>query len=167
MSLYGWRSLFYLYAALALPIMLLWQAAVPVHTPAPGAPAGASSPLAMLSKPGVWAPIAANFVNHWGYFTYLNWMPAYFNQVLGFNLQASTLFSFLPWLSMSVMSYVAGWIADWLVNSGVERSRVRKLVQSVAFLGPACALAPLATTQDPGVALGCFTIALAAQSFSQ
>ncbi len=37
----------------------------------------------LLSLPAVWAIVVANFVNHWGYFIYLNWMPSYFSQALG------------------------------------------------------------------------------------
>jgi ACS family sodium-dependent inorganic phosphate cotransporter/ACS family sodium-dependent inorganic phosphate cotransporter-like MFS transporter 9 len=55
---------------------------------------------ALLTKPATWAIIAANFVNHWGYFIYLNWMPIYFNKVLKFNVRTSALYSFLPWLVM-------------------------------------------------------------------
>jgi MFS family permease len=38
---------------------------------------------ALLSSRAVWAIIAANVVNHWGYFIYLNWMPTYFYKVMG------------------------------------------------------------------------------------
>jgi len=68
---------------------------------------------------------------------------------------------------MASMSYFAGWIADRMVINGVNRTKVRKIVQSVAFLGPAVALGPLVTTTDPGVAVVCFTAAMAFLSFSQ
>jgi hypothetical protein len=53
-----------------------------------------------------------------GYFIYLNWLPTYFNRVLGVNLRSSALLSFLPWLVMAVGSSLAGIIADKLVASG-------------------------------------------------
>ena len=37
----------------------------------------------LLASPAVLAIVVVNFVNHWGYFIYLNWMPTYFYQVLG------------------------------------------------------------------------------------
>jgi sugar phosphate permease len=78
----------------------------------------------LLKKSATWAIIVANFVNHFNYFIYLNWMPMYFNKVLGFNMRASALYSFLPWVVMSAMSYVAGWVADTLVNNGLDRTTV-------------------------------------------
>ena len=34
-----------------------------------------------LKHRATWAIILVNFVNHWGYFIYLNWMPTYFFKV--------------------------------------------------------------------------------------
>jgi len=53
-----------------------------------------------------------------GYFIYLNWLPTYFNRVLGVNLRSSALLSFLPWLVMAVGCSLAGIVADRLVASG-------------------------------------------------
>jgi MFS family permease len=53
-----------------------------------------------------------------GYFIYLNWLPTYFNRVLGVNLRSSALLSFLPWLVMAVGCSLAGIIADKMVASG-------------------------------------------------
>ena len=64
--------------------------------------------LQLLSSKATWAIIVVNFVNHWGYFIYLNWMPSYFVKALGFNLRASSFLSFLPWTVMAVGSSAAG-----------------------------------------------------------
>ena len=53
-----------------------------------------------------------------GYFIYLNWLPSYFNKVLGVNLRSSALLSFLPWLVMAIGCSAAGVIADKQVASG-------------------------------------------------
>ena len=42
----------------------------------------------------------ANFVNNWGYFILLAWMPLYFKQVVGLELAKSSYFSALPWATM-------------------------------------------------------------------
>jgi len=168
---YGWPALFFLYGLLGLPLLAFLQHTVP-EPEVESADAGERDSTgvavaALLTKPATWAIIAANFVNHWGYFIYLNWMPIYFNKVLKFNVRTSALYSFLPWLVMAVMSYVAGWIADKMVNSGMDRTKVRKIIQSIAFAGPALALLPMATTTNATVALACFTSAMACTAFSQ
>ena len=88
---WGWRALFYTFGILGLPLLVLWTLAVP-STAAAAAGAGAAAAAApsepislrrLLSKRATWAIVVANFVNHWGYFIYLNWMPTYFYRVLG------------------------------------------------------------------------------------
>lgn len=74
----------------------------------PEAPPADINTLKLLSSKATWAIIVVNFVNHWGYFIYLNWMPSYFVKALGFNLRASSFLSFLPWTVMAVGSSAAG-----------------------------------------------------------
>jgi MFS family permease len=114
---YGWRALFYMFAALGAPTLALWAWAVPpppsggaigngnnsnapaaaVASTSSAASASASSSSAataekekakvtlgaLLRSRAVRAIIAANMVNHWGYFIYLNWMPTFFATALG------------------------------------------------------------------------------------
>lgn len=78
------------------------------QTPADPSLAGKVGTLKLLSSKAVWAIIVVNFVNHWGYFIYLNWMPSYFVKALGVDLRASSILSFLPWTVMAVGSTSAG-----------------------------------------------------------
>lgn len=93
------------FGLLGAPLLAIWAAAVP-DAPSAGAPgaAGAARPAVgggggsgggstggtgaekvtlgrLLSHPATWAIVIVNFVNHWGYFIYLNWMPTYFSKV--------------------------------------------------------------------------------------
>ncbi len=113
---YGWRALFYMFAALGAPALALWAWTVPPppaggasgndnNSNAPAAAAASTSSAAsasssssaaaaekekgkvtlgaLLRSRAVRAIIAANMVNHWGYFIYLNWMPTFFSTALG------------------------------------------------------------------------------------
>lgn len=191
---YGWRALFYIFGLLGGPLLLLWNLVVPPR-PAPNVDqvkkvgtaasddtlgiAGATPPApekkevvsfgAMLQNRAVWAIIVANFCNHWGYFIYLNWMPTYFYKVLGMDLRASSLMSFLPWLVMATGSSASGLISDGLVRSGkLSPTAVRKIVQTVAFLGPVAPLIALAAGGlTPGQAVAAMTLALGITSLGQ
>lgn len=139
---FGWRSVFYTFGALGLPMAAIWNAVVPDHRPSKGASRSTESSTdssvsirALLSSPAVWAIITANVINHFGYFIYLNWMPTYFYKVLGMNLRASSFMSFVPWLVMAMGSVTTGIVTDLLINSGFDRTRMRKIVQSIALLG--------------------------------
>lgn len=81
--------------------------------------------------------------------------------VLGLDLKSSAFLSLLPWTVMAVGSSAAGWLADGLVARGWSITTVRKLVQSVAFLGPAAALTVLSNpATPPSLAVACLTAAL-------
>ncbi|KAL4424918.1 hypothetical protein ABPG77_009647 [Micractinium sp. CCAP 211/92] len=184
---FGWRALFYLFGLAGAPLLAMWALVVPGRkqeagstaagsgSGAAGAAAAAGTPgsskvgvLRLLSKPATWAIIIANFVNHWGYFIYLNWMPTYFYKVLGMDLRASSLMSFVPWVVMAVGSTCAGLLADGLVRNGVPVLRVRKGIQTVAFLGPVLALTVLSNPAiSPPLALLCMTAALGITSLGQ
>lgn len=122
---------------------------------------------ALLTSSATWAIFISHFCVTWGYFVLLTWLPTYFNQELGFELSASAFFSVLPWLAMFVCANLGGTIADGLLGRGVPVTTVRKLMQTVGFLGPAAFLTVVAITSDPGAAIAAMTLALGLGSFSQ
>ncbi|KAJ9509779.1 hypothetical protein QJQ45_011622 [Haematococcus lacustris] len=192
---WGWRWLFSIFGFMGAPLLLMWMTVVPnkpllpASTPAPApAPAAAEpgvgggsmlsqvsmvtprqvTPASLLTHSATWAIIVVNVINHFGYFIYLNWMPTYFVKALGFDLRSSSFMAFLPWLVMAVGSSLSGLLADSLVAGGVPLVRVRKGVQTVAFLVPAAALLLLAQPGlSPQVAVGLLTVALGTTSLGQ
>jgi MFS transporter, ACS family, solute carrier family 17 (sodium-dependent inorganic phosphate cotransporter), other len=102
-----------------------------------------------------------------GYFVLLTWLPTYFSMVLGFDLQASAFVSVLPWVAMFLFANVGGLIADHLISQGRSMTTVRKLMQTIGFLGPATFLGLVSVTTDPVPAVIYMTLALALGSFSQ
>lgn len=174
LEMYGWRSVFYVFGALGFPMLILWNLIVPsANNLASKESKETEKPphvsfSKMLKTKAVWAIITANVVNHWGYFMYLNWMPTYFYKVLGMNLRASSFMSFVPWLVMAFGSVTAGYLCDSLVSKGVNRTTVRKAIQSIALLGPIPALIALATgSLSTGQALFAMTCALGLTSVGQ
>lgn len=121
----------------------------------------------LLSKPPVWALITSHFCHNWGTFILLTWMPTYYSQVLKLNLTDSGLFCVLPWLTMAVSSNLGGWIADTLVKRGTSITIVRKVMQSVGFLGPAFFLTQLGHVNSPEMAVLCMTCSQGCDAFSQ
>ncbi|KAK8915891.1 hypothetical protein KSP39_PZI022621 [Platanthera zijinensis] len=56
---------------------------------------------------------------------------------------------------MAVFSNVGGWIADTLVAKGLSVTTVRKIMQSIGFLGPAFFLTQLSHINSPALAVLC------------
>ena len=122
----------------------------------------------LLSAPPVLACVFANFVNNWGYFILLAWMPLYFKQALGLDLARSAQFSALPWLAMAVCGAFAGAFADWLINDkGVSVTATRKITQGVGFVGPALGLLSLTFSTTAPQALAALTFAVGCTAFTQ
>lgn len=121
----------------------------------------------LLSKAPVWALIVCHFCHNWGTFILLTWMPTYYCQVLKFNLMESGMFSVLPWLTMALSANVGGWIADTLVSRGTSVTVVRKLMQTLGFLGPAFFLTQLSHVSSPFQAVLCMMCSQGFDAFSQ
>ncbi|KAI5421801.1 Ascorbate transporter [Lathyrus oleraceus] len=121
----------------------------------------------ILSKAPVWALIISHFCHNWGTFILLTWMPTYYNQVLKFNLTESGLLCVLPWLTMAIFANIGGWIADTLVSKGLSITTVRKIMQSIGFLGPAFFLTQLSHVTTPAMAVLCMSCSQGCDAFSQ
>ncbi|KAH9604124.1 hypothetical protein KSS87_010464 [Heliosperma pusillum] len=168
----GWPSVFYSFGSLGTIWIALWLAnacSSPAEDPNLSAQEkrfileGSTSkePVTVipwkliLSKAPVWALIISHFCHNWGTFILLTWMPTYYNQVLKFNLMESGLFCVLPWLTMAIFANIGGWIADTLISRGMSVTSVRKIMQTIGFLGPALSLSVLSKVKTPALAVLC------------
>ncbi|KAH7284497.1 hypothetical protein KP509_34G056600 [Ceratopteris richardii] len=121
----------------------------------------------LLRKLPSWAVIVANFTNNWGYFVLLSWMPVYFNRVYSVNLKQASWFSAIPWTMMAALGCVAGSCSDFLIDAGLNVTTVRKIMQSIGFIGPALALIAVNASPNAAVAAIWLTVAIGMSSFSQ
>lgn len=171
----AWHSVEASFLAVSLagvPVMACWLALVPQPPPPASGEKGAGSGAGLLallrSSPAPWAIVAATFVNHFAYFLFLNWMPAFFVAQYGVSLQASAKLSLAPWVACAVVSSLAGVVADSAARMpGMTLTRVRKFAQCGSFLGTALCLTVLGTATDPRVAMACFVGSFASISLGQ
>ncbi|KAL5132813.1 Ascorbate transporter, chloroplastic [Glycine soja] len=181
---FGWPSVFYSFGSLGSIWFVLWLSKAyssPDEDPDLGAeekkfilggnvskePVSVIPWKLILSKAPVWALIISHFCHNWGTFILLTWMPTYYNQVLKFNLTESGLFCVLPWLTMAIFANIGGWIADTLVSKGLSITSVRKIMQSIGFLGPAFFLTQLSHVRTPAMAVLCMACSQGSDAFSQ
>ncbi|XP_020219290.1 ascorbate transporter, chloroplastic [Cajanus cajan] len=181
---FGWPSVFYSFGSLGSIWFAIWLSKAyssPKEDPDLGAeekklilggnvskePVSVIPWKLILSKAPVWALIISHFCHNWGTFILLTWMPTYYNQVLKFNLTESGLFCVLPWLTMAVFANIGGWIADTLISKGLSITSVRKIMQSIGFLGPAFFLTQLSHVRTPAMAVLCMACSQGSDAFSQ
>ena len=180
----GWPSVFYVFGSIGVLWWVWWSrqaSSSPMDDPlvsegerryivrntATQSPPESIPWKLLLSKPPVWALILSHFCHNWGTFILLTWMPTYYNQVLGLDLKSSGFFSVLPWITMAVAANVGGWIADTLVAKGWSVTTVRKIMQSIGFLGPAFFLTQLGSINTVPEAVACMMAAQGLDAFSQ
>eukprot|EP00798_Chlamydomonas_sp_ICE-L_P031266 gene31266-6410_t len=182
---YGWQSVFYVFGSLGVFWYMAWQK-FSHSTPAddPDMSEGERTYISastiqkrpgpveipwkqLLSRKEVWAIIVCHFCHNWGTFILLTWMPTYYSQVLGMDLMTSGIYSVLPWITMALTANVGGWIADTMVSKGHSITFVRKMMQTIGFLGPAFFLSQLSSMTTPKGAVLCMMGAQGMDAFSQ
>ena len=86
----------------------------------------------MLRHPAVLAIIVNNFAFHYAFYVAMNWLPTYFEALLGRSLASMGGWTAVPYIAMFSMSNVGGWTGDWLINKhGWGIGRARKAVNSI------------------------------------
>jgi MFS transporter, ACS family, solute carrier family 17 (sodium-dependent inorganic phosphate cotransporter), other len=182
---FGWPSVFYAFGLLGVAWYAYWHfasserpedargihpaelALIRAHTAPPSA--SPAVPWArILRSSAVWALIFNHFCSNWGYYVILSWLPRYFADVHKLDLVHVGYASLLPWAVMFAMTNLGGQLADGLLARGRSVEFVRKLMQTIGFLGSASAL--LAITHVHGVpfavALMCAALGLGSFALS-
>ncbi|GAB5036511.1 anion transporter chloroplastic-like [Nannochloropsis oceanica] len=121
-----------------------------------------------VRSPALWAVTFAHMAHNYGLYVLLAWLPTYFSQTYQLDLGQSSTLSVAPWIAAAVVSNLAGWGADYLINSeALPKTTVRKLFQCTALVIPACCMTALAVgTHTPSEAQAIFTLSVAAGSMS-
>ncbi len=179
----GWPWVFYLFGILGFAWYGLWHF-LSTDTPhshpsvhpselafirdnVPPVPRNETIPWArLLSRAPVWAIIVNHFCANWGFYVILTWLPTYFTQALGVDLSQVGVYAILPWLTMFLLNNIAGWVADKLIESGLSVTFVRKLMQTVGFLGPTIFLSLIGSVGSAPQAITYMCCALGLNAFA-
>eukprot|EP00210_Caulerpa_lentillifera_P002447 g2345.t1 len=109
----------------------------------------------------------AHFCANYFHYTMLSWLPSYFTQVLNLDLSHAAMVSLFPPVLSITFAGVAGSSADKLIELGWSATRVRKISQSIAFLGPAsCLIGASFSSNNPTLSAGLVTFSLGLTAFS-
>ncbi|MGA2895379.1 MAG: MFS transporter [Xanthobacteraceae bacterium] len=182
MSAYGWRAVFYSFAALGA----LWAAAFAIlyrNRPQehPGVNQaeldyirGGSADAAVHSterqsvpwklifgSANMWYIAAAYFCFFYGSYFYLTWFPTYLLEYRHLSLQAVGLFASVPLITAMIGDITGGLLTDTLYRWTKRLTLSRRIVAAPGLLGAAVFLVPAAMTDDAMTAVIC----LAASNF--
>lgn len=93
----------------------------------------------LLSMP-VWAIIVSHVSFNWGFYTLLTELPAFFTNILGFDIKKNGLISSLPYIVQTVVQVSSGQLIDRLRANKISTTVTRKFTDCVGHLIPAVCL---------------------------
>jgi ACS family sodium-dependent inorganic phosphate cotransporter len=111
-----------------------------------------------------WALLCAHFCTNWTWYIFLTWLPAYLVQARGFSLAEMGVYATFPYMAMMIMGNAAAWIADGMIQRGTRVTVVRKLFQTLAFMGAALFLLVLTQSASAWLTVLCITLGLGSLS---
>ena len=122
---------------------------------------------------GVWAMFLAHAANNWGLYNNLSWTPTFYSEQYGLNVKESAFLLVVPSVAGAIGGLSSGKIADSVIQNlesvtNEDITRVRRIFQGLALLGPAACLTVLASNipEEPWVAQSLFAAAVGLQSFN-
>jgi len=129
----NWHVAFYLTGLGSLAWVILWFAtyrekpATPAHDMSRNQPAAVRVPLLMLLKfRNIWAMIVIKFCQDYLYYLFLTWLPGYLIRARHLDLGHVAFYATMPWIAGMITQPLIGIIADKLINSGRDATRVKK-----------------------------------------
>mmetsp|Transcript_6495 Transcript_6495/g.18191 ORF Transcript_6495/g.18191 Transcript_6495/m.18191 type:complete len:470 (-) Transcript_6495:210-1619(-) len=87
----------------------------------------------LLSSPAVLAIVTNSFAFHLVFYTFINWLPTFFDELVKVPLRSMGRTRLLPYLLMFCSSLFGGFLGDSLVTHGMAVANTRKLINSVGF----------------------------------
>ena len=109
----------------------------------------------------------AHFSYTWGYYTLLTQLPSYMNDILDFDLQKSGFISAIPYLVLSLLLFVSGYLADWLQMKNVlSTTQVRKYFNNLSFFSEMIFLLLAAYFTNTTLIIVCITLSVGLGAFS-
>jgi MFS family permease len=188
-SVWSWQGAFYLYGLLGILWFGVWAplarsrpteptqwetesatAQAPVETPHSDTESDSKYPRLtvgrMLRSRAVWAIAIAHICINWSLYLVLSWFPTFVNRELGADLQLAGLLALAPTIVSLIMAPFAGRLFDRLVAQGRDRLKVRRTMQSLAFVGITAAMMAITLTDSLILSVTVITLSNALTAFS-
>lgn len=155
---YGWRNMFVILGVGCLVWLIPWlllvknndreiEKAIVKQSAAP--------PVAftrVIASPVIWGTVIGTFCYQYFVYFCMTWMPAYFVERRNLSLQSMGWYTGFTFMGMAVVATLAGWVADRMIDRGMDPVKVRKGFTIAGFLVASTELIG-AMSDSAGVAL--------------
>ena len=189
-SVWSWQGAFYLYGVLGIIWFAMWApkarsrpakptqweqpesatVRAPAESPQSGSLPNAHYPRLtvgrMLRSKAVWALAIAHICINWSLYLVLSWFPTFVNRELGADLQLAGFLALALTIVSLIMAPLAGRMFDRLIAKGHDRLKVRRVMQSLAFVGITAAMMAITLTDSLILSVTVITLSNALTAFS-
>ncbi|MCL6593881.1 MAG: MFS transporter, partial [Alicyclobacillus sp.] len=108
----------------------------------------------------VWGVFIGFAAYAYSWFLFLTWLPGYLETQMHMSVLKSGWYASIPWLVGFLTELcIGGWLIDWLVNKGLDATKVRKTILVIGLL-LGMSVIGAAFTHRPGVAVFWISVAL-------
>ncbi|XP_072157393.1 sialin isoform X1 [Bemisia tabaci] len=114
---------------------------------------------AIFTSMPVWAIVCAHFCENWGFYTLLTQLPKFMQDTLNFKLSGSGFISALPYLVISIVIQVSGYLADWLRSTHLTTTQTRKLYTCTGFISQTIFMFAASHLTHPAAVILCLVMA--------
>lgn len=122
---------------------------------------------AIFTSMPVMAIAVAHFSYTWGFYTLLTLLPSYMKDILNFDLQNTGFISAIPFLALSLLLFVSGFLADWFqMKNFLSTTQVRKYFNNLSFFAQMIFLLLAAYFTNTTVIIVCITFSVGLGAFS-
>ena len=123
---YGWRMVFLAFGLITALWLVPWIAVSRPHWRERGAQTD-MVPLRVVARHrAAWAMGIGHFLNTYGHFFLLAWLPLFLVKSRGLAVIDMTRLLTAVYLTQAVSVLLCGWGSDWLVARGIDEGRLRK-----------------------------------------
>ena len=106
----------------------------------------------VIASPVIWGTVIGTFCYQYFVYFCMTWMPAYFVERRNLSLQSMGWYTGFTFMGMAVVATLAGWVADRMIDRGMDPVKVRKGFTIAGFLVASTELIG-AMSDSAGVAL--------------
>ncbi|XP_029674847.1 putative inorganic phosphate cotransporter [Formica exsecta] len=119
--------------------------------------------ISVLKSPPVWALLATQCAQSWGFWMLLTEIPSYMASIMRFDIKKNGLMTALPYLTAWIVSFPISYVSDLCIRKNIVTTQMsRKICNTIGQWTPAIALIGLGyTRQDqPELAISILVIAV-------
>jgi MFS transporter, ACS family, D-galactonate transporter len=162
---YSWQLFFLVIGVVPLIWLLPWNTFLNRWERSATSPQSSQAPtsfwdgLLLLKHKSVFGIFLGFFAYDYVWFVFITWLPGYLTFERHFTPAEMGIYSAVPYLPMSVIIILSGFLSDWLVRRGVEEKRVRRTL-IVVGLAIGCLIVPAGLVTDKITAVWLLTISL-------